>query len=432
MRTAIHLLACLIACGANLAAGQGCETPDAFEPNDACVAPATLSGGSFLGLTVQGLGSGSGIDSDYYRITVPPGHALQVDAIFANASGDVDLELFGNASCTQLVDASYSLSDDEHVDFVNSGASARILTLVVKGYGANFSCNDYDLLIINAPDPCNSIPADSAEDDDSCATAGPIFGGLTTGRNVSLSDPDWYRLTLDPGASMSFELRFANAQGDLDLRLWDTCPQLIGQTPIAVSESATDDEYLALTNTNATSLDVWIEVLVWSGSSSSCNDYEVFLSLDGGNPAIPLCFGDGTNGACPCGNQGAVGEGCSNSTGSGAVLTASGTNVHINDDLVLHVTGARPNQTGMAMQGMGFAPQLFRDGILCLGPPTERLEVLVLDSAGSAQTTVSIVQTGAVPGPGNTLYYQVWYRDPVVSVCGLGSNLSHALQVDWN
>lgn len=414
------------------ARAQGCEAPDAFEPNDACAAATAFVAGSHVGLTVQGAAAAGGVDADHYAVNVASGNVLLVDAFFSNASGDVDLELFGDPACTQLVDASYSQTDDEHVEFVNDTGLPVALVLVVRGYGPSFACNDYDLLVAIVPDPCVGLLPDAAEDDDVCSTAAPLYGGLTSGLNVSASDPDWRHITLDGGATLALELRFTHAEGDLDLRLWGGCPTT-GLVPLATSESETDDEFMGFGNSGDLPVDLWIEVYVWAGSSSSCNDYELFADLDGGAPAIPVCFGDGTGGVgCPCGNLGAAGEGCANSTGSGAVLSATGTRVFANDDLVLHVSGARPNQPGMALQGGALVPQPFRDGILCLGPPTERIELIFLDEAGAATTSVSIATEGGIAGPGTTAWYQAWFRDPQFSVCGTGSNLSQALQVDWN
>jgi hypothetical protein len=432
MRTAALFLCCSLLGPTGRALAQACEAPDAYEPNDDCLAAVTLSAGAALGLTVQGAAATTGPDADHYAVSVAPGEALQVDAIFSTSLGDIDLELFADSSCLSLVDASYSLSDDEHVDYVNTGGAPEQLVLVVSGFGAGFTCNDYDLLVVLGPDPCAALLSDPAEDNDDCSMAAPLFGGLTEDLNVSLTDPDWYHIALGAGASLAVELHFTHAQGDLDLRIWDGCP-ITGLSPFGSSESETDDEWVGFGNSSDLPVDLWIEVYVWSGSMSACNDYDLLVTLEGGEPAVALCFGDGSDGmGCPCGNLGAAGEGCANSTGSGAVLTATGTNVHANDDLVLHVAGARPNQPGMAIQGGALSPIAFRDGILCLGTPTERLEVISLDATGAAETSLSIVTQGGIPGPGTTAFYQVWYRDPVLSVCGLGSNLSQALRVDWN
>lgn len=146
----------------------------------------------------------------------------------------------------------------------------------------------------------------------------------------------------------------------------------------------------------------------------------------------PTCFGDGTSGVCPCLNWGATGRGCAHSVGPGAYLLAFGTHFVAADDLTLIVGGARPSTSCAFLQGASFITTPFRDGLLCTGNPTRRLEFGFLDATGGAQSSVSIVQEGQVPGPGATRWYQVWFRDPgAASPCGGRSNLTHALEVVW-
>ena len=155
----------------------------------------------------------------------------------------------------------------------------------------------------------------------------------------------------------------------------------------------------------------------------------------GGNS---ICAGDGTwdNGAgpvgCPCGNNASSpSEGCLNSQGHGARIQLSGTVLVANDDLVVSVDQARPNQPAMLVQGENLIAVPFKDGLLCMGNPTERVEVVFLDAAGAGSTSGSIVTNGNIPGGGVTRYYQFWYRDPSLSPCGTGSNFSAGVTVGW-
>lgn len=143
---------------------------------------------------------------------------------------------------------------------------------------------------------------------------------------------------------------------------------------------------------------------------------------------------DNTDGGfCPCGNTPAAGlpGGCLNSTGVGATLVESGIASITMGTLEFSVTGARPNQPGMFLQGAAATNVPFKDGRLCTGNPTERLEVAFTDVAGSAVSTGDLVAAGNLPPGTPQRFYQFWYRDPQVSLCGTGSNFSNALEINW-
>ncbi len=148
-----------------------------------------------------------------------------------------------------------------------------------------------------------------------------------------------------------------------------------------------------------------------------------------------FCAGDGVGSVgCPCNNQSASGafEGCMNSTGEGARVHALGTAIVERRDLSLYVDGLPAHQPVMLLEG---APTddylLFRDGALCLGSLTRRLDVAVADASGTASLGAEIFDGLGAPTAGETRDYQCWYRDPLLSVCGSGSNFSQAQRVDW-
>lgn len=147
-----------------------------------------------------------------------------------------------------------------------------------------------------------------------------------------------------------------------------------------------------------------------------------------------FCYGDGEAFVpCLCGNESdpADREGCRNSTGRGAALRANGSASIVADDLQLQVEGGPAGKPGVFVQGATAIATTFSDGVLCMGNPTQRLEFAFFDGAGQLSSAESIRTNGNVSIPGTTRFYQLWYRDPIVSPCGTGANLTNGVRVDW-
>ena len=160
-------------------------------------------------------------------------------------------------------------------------------------------------------------------------------------------------------------------------------------------------------------------------------------------PATAFCFGDGTQGACPCSNQGAAGRGCENSAATGgAVLTASGTTSP--DTLVLTSSGELPTALSIFLQGdqQLALPVVFGDGLRCVGGNLKRLYVknavggvVSAPTGGDPSITAQSAALGDPFGPGAVRFYQVYYRDPDHAFCpappGNSWNVSNGLAVAW-
>jgi hypothetical protein len=167
-----------------------------------------------------------------------------------------------------------------------------------------------------------------------------------------------------------------------------------------------------------------------------------------GEPGAPVCFGDGSGAACGCNNNASSGQGCRNSTGTGAVLTGSGVASLTNDSLTL-VTTQIPNSPGLTFQANNLlgSPSTFGDGIRCCGGNVVRI-ITVLAQGNCASTDQPAgcgTQVGGLGGkisehpgnaalqPGTSRCYQHWYRDPGANnPCQSNFfNLSNAYLVTW-
>jgi len=160
-------------------------------------------------------------------------------------------------------------------------------------------------------------------------------------------------------------------------------------------------------------------------------------ACEGPGPLDPYCFGDDTGTDCPCGNPGASGAGCANSTGAGALLSGYGSRWIAPQDctpLVLTVTEVPQNVSCLFFQGdvqiNGGNGVVYGDGLRCTGTNVIRIEIVTSDSNGMAPTTVNVAAAGLV-NVGETKYYQVRYRDDL-GPCGLGFNFSNGLAITWN
>jgi hypothetical protein len=184
-----------------------------------------------------------------------------------------------------------------------------------------------------------------------------------------------------------------------------------------------------------------------SGEEMSVSDSGRFITkelhLDGSlegiylidiNPVVSYCDSVSSVSGCPCGNIGATGEGCQNSTGAGALLSATGSSSITADDLVLMGTQLPPSKPGLFFTGPNQvgagSGSLFGDGLLCVGGSIQRLQTVFSDLSGNAQTTLSIATGGGVT-VGSVANYQLWFRDPA-GPCGAAFNTTNALSLIWH
>lgn len=166
----------------------------------------------------------------------------------------------------------------------------------------------------------------------------------------------------------------------------------------------------------------------FAGSTASA-----FAPANNGNA---FCFGDGTGQACPCGSIGAAGEGCANSTGSGATLTASGSASVSNDTFSLQVAGVPSHRPGLILRALtpinnGFGGVL-GDGLLCIAGHSLRSQVQVTAAGGTTFSDFQGSPFGASQfAVGVETNYQFWYRDSGNTCTDSGFNFSNAWSVTW-
>lgn len=139
----------------------------------------------------------------------------------------------------------------------------------------------------------------------------------------------------------------------------------------------------------------------------------------------------------PCGNHDAS-AGCRNSTGSGALLTASGTTSVGADNLVM-TTSQMPTFTlGLMLQGPSLvAPLPFFDGRRCVSGNLLRWPLKNSGATGSFSYGPGMAAFAVANHPvafwltaGSTWHFQTWYRD-TLGPCGTGANVSNSGSVTF-
>jgi hypothetical protein len=153
-----------------------------------------------------------------------------------------------------------------------------------------------------------------------------------------------------------------------------------------------------------------------------------------GSTGTAYCFGDGSGTACPCGNTGAVGNGCANSVNAaGANLAATGSAVVAADTVVLNGTGMPATGTCLYFQGTAQLSTAFGDGLRCVGGTVIRLGTKTNAGGASAYPgpgDLSVSVRGGVTA-GQTRHYQTWYRNAAAFCTPSTFNLTNGLTIVW-
>jgi hypothetical protein len=148
-----------------------------------------------------------------------------------------------------------------------------------------------------------------------------------------------------------------------------------------------------------------------------------------GEPGQATCFGDGTGFLCPCGNFGGTAEGCMNSMAMGSKLAAIGSASLSSSSLNFTASQMPAGRIAMLVSGTTAATNIFGDGIGCASTFSYHGAKLTSGSGTAAWGAAAFA--GAGYAAGQTVTFQVLYRDPVGGICGTGYNSTSGYQVTF-
>ncbi|MCB9908363.1 MAG: hypothetical protein H6830_11645 [Planctomycetes bacterium] len=387
---------------------------DGFEDNDDCTTATVLTAGSYTGLHVDLA------DPDFYEVSIPAGYVMTLTETFD--SNETDYNLYDTGCANLLISG-----DSNGFAVTNTGAVAASVVIEAHNWsGASLPCGDYDFDLAVDPDPCGPGNDDSLEDNDDCASATPMVDGTTTGLFVSKTDKDFYSFCVADGATVTIDILFTNANGDIDgfLRAASSASCGLGNGADELTDgfSSTDNENLTWTNTTGASLDVVLEVNVYTNSASNCNTYDLMISGSGG---------------CGIGTVYCVAN--ANSTGFVSTIAATGSDVAADNNFTLVSTNL-PDGEFMYFIGSYGQDQVNNpggsEGNLCVGGGLAIARFLPTLGAiaggmhsGMIDLTNIPLNTGSVEMilAGDTFNFQGWHRETSTG----SSNFTPGLEVTF-
>ncbi|MBW2257226.1 MAG: trypsin-like peptidase domain-containing protein [Deltaproteobacteria bacterium] len=213
-------------------------------------------------------------DDDWYAVEVLAGQTLTASIGFTHADGDLDLEV-GPIGDMAISNGTY---DSELVSYTSNTDQ----TLYVYVYGYNGAMGAYDMSITmgeGTPQPTTCTDDLVHEDNDAQIDATPLTADFyEAGLQICTDDDDWYVFEVDPWDTLTATTTFTHANGDLDLKLYDTYG-IADQ-----SASVTGSETVWYTNPAGGSM--WVQVYGYDGAE---NQYALDVTVE----AAPVCVEDG-------------------------------------------------------------------------------------------------------------------------------------------
>ena len=320
--------------------------------------PSTRGAGDLFGASV-GISGGSIVIGASRETSTAAGLDAVDDNTGSNGGAAYVFERVGGT----WVQAHYVKASNPDVDdrFGNAVAiSSRMLVVGAKNEASNATG-------VNGNEANNSVPSagaayvfevcgadDEFEDNDTCATAVPVPMGssedlLLLGNAAPSKDEDFFTVDVGPHDTLFVDLSFKDADGDIDLYLYqDDCHDHVSW--LARGYTSTDDESVTWTN-NTDAVQTYTIVVDAFGSGFYCNRYDMDVAICAGDAyedndscvtAVPAPVGQvsGLNVSGPANAWGLDEDYFTVSVPAGQTLNASIWFAHAEGDLDLYLYDA--------------------------------------------------------------------------------------------
>ena len=234
---------------------------DGFEPNnDQASAEPLTSGTQVSGQICDGANA-----EDWYSFPVNAGDTIDVDLLFAHATGDLNVSLFDDAGTLKSV--AESTSDDEEIGGFTADSTG---TWAVQVSSIATAENAYDLTVTVTA----GCPEDGFEPNNDQASAEPITSGVQISGASCGGEPtgnDWFSFPVVDGDIIDVDLLFTDVDGDLELLLYD-------ETGTVMTSRASSSDNETITGFVADSTGTWAVRVDPSGSDENTYDLTVTVS----------------------------------------------------------------------------------------------------------------------------------------------------------
>ena len=220
---------------------------DSFEPNNTPNDAKTVASQVYSDLACCG-------DPDWYKIVLDTGDKLEVLIEFVQEDGDLDLWVFDSAtafggetlSCDNALGCGITETSDEQVTVESIPADGTYYIAVGPYQNAK---NTYHMTIVVTPQTQECQDDADEENDDPVWGTGIVSTTTKPDQVLCPSDEDWYWVYLYAGQTVVVDLTFIHANGDLDLKLYDSevTMDTLFEHQLAYSVTVTDNEHLEYT-----------------------------------------------------------------------------------------------------------------------------------------------------------------------------------------
>jgi hypothetical protein len=232
-------------------------TPDEYEPNQNTSQAAVVDEGYHDALTYC---SGN---VEYYRVSLTAGETLTTNLYFDD--DDMDLNVDIRTSAFSLLVRASSTSDNESVSYTNTSTSTQTFYVYIWQSGGDPGLPGvvYDMELIYTG---GGICAEGIDEpNNNTSQAFVMDEGLYTNLGLCPSNPDYFRIVLAAGETLTSTAYFDDDDGDLNLDLRNSSFSLLVR-----ASSTSDNETITYTNT-----------------STSAQTFYLYVWWSGGDPGVP-------------------------------------------------------------------------------------------------------------------------------------------------